>query len=110
MFSKGSCRSISFAMETPSLVIVGAPHVFARTTLRPFGPRVTFTVSARMFIPRSRPRRASSSNAMILAMWQSNARPHEDRSGERHSLRGYTVYCTVNDVHGQSALEAAMAD
>src|SRR6478735_6873248 len=55
-------------METPSLVIVGAPHFFSRTTLRPRGPRVTLTASARMFRPRSRPRRASSSNAMILAI------------------------------------------
>jgi hypothetical protein len=29
---------------------------------------VTLTASASWFIPRSRPRRASSSNAMILAM------------------------------------------
>jgi hypothetical protein len=55
-------------MLTPSLVIVGAPHFFSSTTLRPLGPSVTFTASARMFIPRSRPRRASSSNAIILAM------------------------------------------
>ena len=68
IFSYGSSSSISLAIETPSLVIVGAPHFFSRTTLRPFGPRVTFTASARMFIPRSRPRRASSSNAMILAI------------------------------------------
>ena len=37
IFSYGSSRSISLAMETPSLVIVGAPHFFSRTTLRPFG-------------------------------------------------------------------------
>src|SRR3982074_956148 len=53
-------------METPSLVIVGAPHFFSRTTLRPLGPSVTFTASARAFRPRSRPRRASSSYAIIL--------------------------------------------
>src|SRR6476469_2509641 len=55
-------------METPSLVIVGAPHFFSSTTLRPLGPSVTLTASARVFIPRSRPRRASSSKAMILAI------------------------------------------
>ncbi|CAB4995302.1 unannotated protein [freshwater metagenome] len=66
IFSYGSSSSISLAMETPSLVIVGAPHFFSRTTLRPLGPSVTLTASARMFIPRSRPRRASSLNAMIL--------------------------------------------
>ncbi len=68
IFSYGSSSSISLAMETPSLVIVGAPHFFSRTTLRPLGPSVTLTASASWFMPRSRPRRASSSNAMILAM------------------------------------------
>ena len=38
IFSYGSSSSISLAMETPSFVIVGAPHFFSRTTLRPFGP------------------------------------------------------------------------
>src|SRR4029079_14629068 len=55
-------------MDTPSLVIVGAPHFFSRTTLRPLGPSVTFTASARLFRPRSRPRRASSSYAIVLAI------------------------------------------
>ncbi|CAB4675985.1 unannotated protein [freshwater metagenome] len=68
IFSHGSSSSISLAMETPSLVIVGAPHFFSRTTLRPRGPRVTLTASARTFIPRSNPRRASSLKAIILAM------------------------------------------
>ena len=68
IFSNGSSSSISLAMETPSLVMVGAPHFFSSTTLRPLGPRVTFTVSARMLRPRSIPRRASSSKAMIFAM------------------------------------------
>src|SRR4029450_4356835 len=55
-------------MDTPSLVIVGAPHFFSSTTLRPLGPNVTFTASARLFRPRSRPRRASSSYAIVLAI------------------------------------------
>src|SRR5947207_2698071 len=55
-------------MVTPSLVIVGAPHFFSSTTLRPLGPSVTLTASASWFMPRSRARRASSLNAMILAM------------------------------------------
>src|SRR3954462_12728778 len=55
-------------MVTPSLVIVGAPHFFSRTTLRPLGPSVTLTASASWLMPRSRAQRASSSNAMILAM------------------------------------------
>src|SRR5690606_504115 len=73
IFSHGSSSSISLAMETPSLVMVGAPHFFSSTTLRPFGPSVTLTASARVFMPRSSPRRASSSNAIILAIavWSS---------------------------------------
>src|SRR6185503_18193634 len=55
-------------MLTPSLVMVGAPHFFSRTTLRPLGPSVTLTASASWFIPRSRARRASSSKAMILGI------------------------------------------
>ena len=35
IFSYGSSSSISLAMDTPSLVMVGAPHFFSRTTLRP---------------------------------------------------------------------------
>ncbi|CAB4840069.1 unannotated protein [freshwater metagenome] len=68
IFSHGSSKSISFAIETPSLVIVGAPHFFSRTTLRPRGPSVTLTASAKMFIPRSNPRRASSLKAICFAM------------------------------------------
>ena len=67
IFSHGSSSSISLAMDTPSLVIVGAPHFFSSTTFRPLGPRVTFTTSASWFMPRSRPRLASSSYAIIFA-------------------------------------------
>src|SRR5687768_8735810 len=67
MFSQGSSSSISLAMVTPSLVIVGAPHFLSRTTLRPLGPRVMATVSARRFTPRSKALRASSSNFSIFA-------------------------------------------
>src|ERR1017187_1049628 len=74
IFSHGSSTSISLAMDTPSLVIVGAPHFFSSTTLRPLGPRVTFTALASWSIPRSRPRRASSSNAIILAAIGSSPR------------------------------------
>ena len=66
MFSNGSSSSISRAMETPSLVIVGAPNFFPMTTLRPLGPRVTLTASANLSTPASRPRRASSSNLSIF--------------------------------------------
>ena len=67
-FSYGSSRSISRAMVTPSLVIVGAPNFLSMTTLRPRGPSVTLTASASLSTPRSRERRASSLNLMILAM------------------------------------------
>ena len=68
IFSHGSSSSISLAIDTPSLVIVGAPHFFSKTTFRPRGPRVTFTASAKVFIPRSKPRLASSLKAIIFAI------------------------------------------
>src|SRR5437588_710297 len=51
MFSNLSFSSISLATETPSLVTVGAPNERSSTTLRPLGPSVTFTASAKMFNP-----------------------------------------------------------
>src|SRR5262245_18072299 len=68
MFSNGSSSSTSLAIETPSLVIVGAPHFLSRTTLRPFGPSVTLTASASLSTPASKARRASSSNLSSLAI------------------------------------------
>ena len=38
MFSNGSSSSMSRAIVTPSLVIVGEPNFLSRTTFRPFGP------------------------------------------------------------------------
>src|SRR6266705_3368272 len=52
MFSRGSLSSISLATVTPSLVMTGAPNFFSITALRPLGPRVIFTASARAFTPR----------------------------------------------------------
>ena len=46
IFSNPSSNSISFAIVTPSFVISGAPKDLSRTTFLPFGPSVTFTVSA----------------------------------------------------------------
>ncbi len=60
VFSTWSSNSISLAMVTPSLMIWGAPNFFSSTTLRPLGPRVTATASARISIPLSRARRAFS--------------------------------------------------
>src|SRR3954471_21661780 len=68
MFSKGFSSSTSLAMVTPSLVMVGAPNFFSRTTLRPRGPNVTLTASASLLTPCSRSRRAASSNSNIFGM------------------------------------------
>ena len=68
MFSKRSASSISFATETPSLVTVGAPKDLSRMTLRPLGPRVTLTASARMLTPARSRWRAGSPNFTSLAM------------------------------------------
>src|SRR5271157_4470428 len=79
MFSSGSFSSISLATVTPSLVMSGEPNFFSITTLRPLGPSVTFTASARMFTPRRIDCRDSSpcricfaivSISLILAMCQ----------------------------------------
>src|SRR5581483_1834047 len=52
MFSRVSLSSISLATVTPSLVMSGEPNFLSMTTLRPLGPRVTLTASARTFTPR----------------------------------------------------------
>ncbi len=67
MFSNLSASSISLATVTPSLVIRGAPNDLSRTTLRPLGPRVTLTASARISMPRARRWRASMLNLTSLA-------------------------------------------
>src|SRR5262245_14932735 len=68
MFSSGSLRSISLATVTPSLVIVGDPNFLSRTTLRPFGPRVTLTASANWLTPRSTACRDCSPYTICFAM------------------------------------------
>src|SRR5271170_756654 len=67
MFSNLSESSISLATVTPSLVMRGAPNDFSITTLRPLGPSVTFTASARMSTPRSMRVRASTENFTSFA-------------------------------------------
>src|SRR5712692_3944616 len=68
MFSSGSLRSISLATVTPSLVIVGDPNFLSRTTLRPFGPRVTLTASASWLMPRSTACRECSPYTICFAI------------------------------------------
>jgi hypothetical protein len=67
MFSNLSASSISLATVTPSLVMRGAPNDLSSTTLRPFGPRVTFTALLRISTPRSMRSRASTENLTSLA-------------------------------------------
>jgi hypothetical protein len=67
MFSNLSASSISLATVTPSLVMRGAPKLLSITTLRPFGPSVTFTASARMSTPRSIRSRAPAPNLTSFA-------------------------------------------
>src|SRR5246127_4191994 len=67
MFSNLSFNSTSFATDTPSLVMVGAPKLFSSTALRPLGPRVALTALARMFTPLNMRARASSLKRTSLA-------------------------------------------
>jgi len=68
IFSKWSSNSISLAIVTPSFVISGEPNDFSRTTLRPLGPKVTLTVSAKISTPRIMLARASAENLISFAM------------------------------------------
>ena len=68
MFSNLSSNSISFAIVTPSFVIKGAPKLLSNTTFLPFGPNVTFTVSANLFTPSSNALLASSPYLMTFAI------------------------------------------
>src|SRR5271167_4164937 len=67
MFSNLSESSISLATVTPSLVMRGAPNDLSSMTLRPLGPSVTLTASARVLMPRSMRSRASPLNLTSLA-------------------------------------------
>ena len=68
MFWKGSSSSTSRATDTPSLVMWGAPNFFSMITLRPLGPRVTLTASARASTPFLSSSRAFMSNLISFAM------------------------------------------
>ena len=70
MLWNGFSSSMSLAIVTPSFVMVGAPNDFASTTLRPLGPSVIFTASARAPIPaRSAPRASSSNRSSFGITW-----------------------------------------
>src|SRR5438874_2717821 len=68
VFSMASLSSISRTMVTPSLVTVGAPNFFSRTTFRPLGPRVIRTAWATVSMPFLRCCRASTSNVTVFAI------------------------------------------
>src|SRR5438270_2172471 len=68
VFSIASLSSISRTIVTPSLVTVGAPNFFSRTTLRPLGPRVMRTDWATVSMPFLRCCRASTSNVTCFAI------------------------------------------
>ncbi len=51
MFSALSSSSISLAILTPSLVIVGEPNFSPKTTFLPLGPKVIVTASANLSTP-----------------------------------------------------------
>jgi hypothetical protein len=68
MLANGSDSWISRAIVTPSFVIVGGPVNFSKTALRPLGPSVTFTASARALTPCSNRVRASALYRSSFAM------------------------------------------
>ena len=68
MFWIGSLSSISLATETPSLVTLGAPNFLSMTTLRPLGPRVTFTALASASTPACSSFRAAVSKVISFGM------------------------------------------
>src|ERR1044071_9674130 len=86
MFSNLSASSISFATVTPSLVMRGAPNDLSRTTLRPFGPSVTFTALARISTPRNMRSRASTEHFTSLA---AIVRVPLIQKNEKPRLRGF---------------------
>src|SRR5829696_6824296 len=87
MFSNLSESSISLATVTPSLVTRGAPNDLSSTTLRPFGPSVTFTALERISTPRSIRSRASVENLTSLAaMVHSSCKSYGLVSGSNQAL------------------------
>src|SRR5687767_112139 len=64
---KGRNVIIDKSYGAPSLVVRGAPYDLSIMTLRPLGPSVTFTVLARMSMPRSMRSRASVEKRTVLA-------------------------------------------
>ena len=70
-FSIGSSNSISFAIVTPSFVIIGIPNPLSNTTFLPLGPNVIFTASANVSTPISSDFLASSLNFITFDIFHS---------------------------------------
>src|SRR5215468_40910 len=106
IFSNLSSSSISLATVTPSLVIRGAPKDFSMTTLRPFGPSVTFTEFASVSTPRSMRSRASPENFTSLAAIarSSNVRDQISWARMRSALRSHDHAHNVGLLHDQELL------
>src|SRR5207302_281134 len=97
-FSSGSFSSISFATVTPSFVISGEPNFLSRTTLRPFGPSVIFTASARMLTPRKIAWREFSPVTICFAI---GLHPPGDRTF--HSIQNFRMLLLAGCRLGHSA-------
>src|SRR6266849_2803023 len=96
IFSSGSFSSISLATVTPSLVIVGDPNFLSRMTLRPFGPRVTFTALARLSTPRRIPCREESPYTICFAMSLFSCRSPPSAAGAQ-LLLGFIAAVAILD-------------
>src|SRR5262245_37584934 len=96
MFSNLSGNSISLATVTPSLVTRGAPNDLSSTTVRPLGPSVTFTASARMSMTRSMRVRGSCATGTSFAGISSFLLPLQSASGGLFLGAGPTA---LDDAH-----------
>src|SRR5947209_1459376 len=106
MFSNLSLSSISFATDTPSLVTVGAPNERSRTTLRPLGPRVTLTASARMFTPTIMRLRADSLNLTSLAAMEMSSRSVLGVDDGHDVFFAHHQQLVAVDLHGRAGVLA----
>src|SRR4051794_34258085 len=109
MFMNGSESSISRAIETPSFVIVGAPVRRSSTTLRPFGPSVTFTVLASSSTPAWSSRRASwlkCSRLPIPGPLRGGVRRHAGRDEDPAALEPPVVEVGHRVVDGVQRIRA----
>ena len=95
IFSHGSSSSISLAIDTPSLVMVGAPHFFSRTTLRPLraerhldgvgeGVHAALEPAARLLVERDHLRHRDVLPELVQGSRHRRPRPEPDLTGADH--------------------------